>query len=276
MDNLFIDKIIKKALQEDIAAGDITTNAVIGENEVSSAYIIAKECGIICGQTVAQRVFKLLDSTCEYKILKRDGEKVEKGEILAQISGKTRALLTGERTALNFLQRMSGIATMTAKTAEKIKGTSAKICDTRKTAPNLRIFDKYAVKAGGGFNHRFGLYDGAMIKDNHIKAAGGIKEAVEKVRAVVPHTVKIEVETETIEQVKEALACGADIIMLDNMDFEQMREAVKLIGGRAEIEVSGNMDGKDITKIARLGVDFISMGALTHSVKALDISMKFN
>ena len=165
---------------------------------------------------------------------------------------------------------------MTAKTAEKIKGTSAKICDTRKTAPNLRIFDKYAVKAGGGFNHRFGLYDGAMIKDNHIKAAGGIKEAVEKVRAVVPHTVKIEVETETIEQVKEALACGADIIMLDNMDFEQMREAVKLIGGRAEIEVSGNMDGKDITKIARLGVDFISMGALTHSVKALDISMKFN
>lgn len=269
------DETIRNALKEDISNGDVTTTAIVDKNMTATALIIAKQSGVMCGQFVAERVFKLLDYTVNYQIMKKDGEKISKGDVLASIYGSARAMLMGERTALNFMQRMSGIATAAAKAAETVRGTKTRICDTRKTAPGLRAFDKYAVLTGGAFNHRFGLFDGILIKDNHIKAAGGIKQAVERARAVLPHTLKIEVETEDLQMVKEALSCGADIIMLDNMNINQIKEAVELIGGRALTEASGNMDGKNIAEIAAAGVDYISMGALTHSVKALDISMKF-
>ena len=197
------DETIKNALKEDILSGDVTTNATVDKNMTASAQIIAKQSGVICGQPVAERVFKLLDKTINYQIIKNDGEKINKGDVLANIYGSARALLTGERTALNFMQRMSGIATAAAKASEMVKGTKTRICDTRKTVPGLRAFDKYAVKTGGAYNHRFGLFDGILIKDNHIKAAGGIKQAVERARAVLPHTLKIEVETENIQMVKE-------------------------------------------------------------------------
>jgi nicotinate-nucleotide pyrophosphorylase (carboxylating) len=269
------DETIRNALKEDISNGDVTTTAIVDKNMTATALIIAKQSGVMCGQFVAERVFKLLDYTVNYQIMKKDGEKISKGDVLASIYGSARAMLMGERTALNFMQRMSGIATAAAKAAETVRGTKTRICDTRKTAPGLRAFDKYAVLTGGAFNHRFGLFDGILIKDNHIKAAGGIKQAVERARAVLPHTLKIEVETEDLQMVKEALSCGADIIMLDNMNINQIKEAVELIGGRALTEASGNMDEKNIAEIAAAGVDYISMGALTHSVKALDISMKF-
>lgn len=269
------DETIRNALKEDISNGDVTTTAIVDKNMTATALIIAKQSGVMCGQFVAERVFKLLDYTVNYQIMKKDGEKISKGDVLASIYGSARAMLMGERTALNFMQRMSGIATAAAKAAETVRGTKTRICDTRKTAPGLRAFDKYAVLTGGAFNHRFGLFDGILIKDNHIKAAGGIKQAVERARAVLPHTLKIEVETEDLQMVKEALSCGADIIMLDNMNINQIKEAVELIGGRALTEASGNMDEKNIAEIAAAGVDYISMGALTHSVKALDIGMKF-
>lgn len=276
MDSFLIDGIIKKALKEDVATEDITTNATVDKDMTASARFIAKQSGVVCGNFAAQKVFKLLDDNSEYCIIIKDGLTAEKGDIIATVKGSARALLTGERTALNFMQRMSGIATAASVAAQAVKGTPAKICDTRKTAPCIRVFDKYAVKTGGGYNHRFGLSDGILIKDNHIKAAGGIKQAVELARAKLPHTLKIEVEAENTQMITEALECGADIIMLDNMDLRQIAEAVKLIGGRAKIEASGNMDQKDIAAIARCGVDYISMGALTHTVKALDISMKFD
>ena len=270
------DQIIKNALIEDIGTGDITTISAVPENLESTGRIIAKESGIDCGTQIAKRTFELVGDNIKFEILKKDGESVVKGDIIAKLYGNARSLLTGERTALNFMQRLSGIATLTAKTVNAVKGTKAKICDTRKTAPGLRILEKYAVKTGGGSNHRFNLSDGILIKDNHIKAAGGIKQAVDCVRKTAPHTLKIEVETENMDMIAEALAVGADIIMLDNMSVQQMEQAVKLIGGKAISEASGNMGDKDLLSIAKTGVDLISIGALTHSAKALDISLKFD
>ena len=275
LDNIHIDDIIIRALKEDMALGDITTDNLIDPESKSTAYLVAKEPGIIAGIQVAERVFTLLDDKVGFLARVEDGQHVEKGEIIAQISGHTSVLLKGERTALNFLQRMSGIATLTNAFCKKVEGTKAVIVDTRKTTPGLRILEKYAVRAGGGRNHRFSLSDGVLIKDNHINACGGIRQAVEKARASVPHTVKIEVEVETLEQVQEALDCGADIIMLDNMDIDTMAKAVKMINGRAIVEASGSVSLETARSIAEAGVDVISVGRITHSAPALDISMKF-
>jgi len=288
---LELDTFLKIVLKEDVGTGDITTNACVPEDAVSEGTFTAKEPGVISGLIVAKRVFEILDENVNMTLLVSDGDSVKPGDKLATISGTSRAILTGERTALNLLQHMSGIATKTAEAVSKISGTKAKILDTRKTAPGLRTFEKYAVRCGGGTNHRFNLSDGVLIKDNHIKAAGGIANAVEQVRQAQqekqvkikisndslspPPIMLIEVETETLEQVKEALDAGADIIMLDNMPPETMAEAVKLVDGRALTEASGNMGDRDLKTIAETGVDFISIGALTHSVKALDISLKF-
>jgi len=272
-----VDRIILDALKEDMPDGDITTDAIFGDDSsvsVSDAVIKAKEDGVICGLGVAERVFELLDGDSLFTCRVKEGEKVRAGDIVADLRGMTSALLKGERTALNLLQRMSGIATMTRAFCEKIDGLPVKLADTRKTTPGLRALEKYAVRVGGGSNHRFCLSDGAMIKDNHIKAAGGITAAVELVRKQIPHTVKIEVEAGNMEQVREALAAGADIIMLDNMDLKAMKEAVVFIGGRALTEASGNVDENRVRDIAETGVDIISAGKLTHSVKSLDISMK--
>lgn len=275
LDNIHIDDIIIRALKEDMALGDITTDNLIDPESKSTAYLVAKEPGIIAGIQVAERVFTLLDDKVGFLARVEDGQHVEKGEIIAQISGHTSVLLKGERTALNFLQRMSGIATLTNAFCKKVEGTKAVIVDTRKTTPGLRILEKYAVRAGGGRNHRFSLSDGVLIKDNHINACGGIRQAVEKARASVPHTVRIEVEVETLEQVQEALDCGADIIMLDNMDIDTMAKAVKMINGRAIVEASGSVSLETARSIAEAGVDVISVGRITHSAPALDISMKF-
>ena len=275
LDNIHIDDIIIRALKEDMALGDITTDNLIDPESKSTAYLVAKEPGIIAGIQVAERVFTLLDDKVGFLARVEDGQHVEKGEIIAQISGHTSVLLKGERTALNFLQRMSGIATLTNVFCKKVEGTKAVIVDTRKTTPGLRILEKYAVRAGGGRNHRFSLSDGVLIKDNHINACGGIRQAVEKARASVPHTVRIEVEVETLEQVQEALDCGADIIMLDNMDIDTMAKAVKVINGRAIVEASGSVSLETARSIAEAGVDVISVGRITHSAPALDISMKF-
>ncbi len=275
LDNIHIDDIIIRALKEDMALGDITTDNLIDPESKSTAYLVAKEPGIIAGIQVAERVFTLLDDKVGFLARVEDGQRVEKGEIIAQISGHTSVLLKGERTALNFLQRMSGIATLTNAFCKKVEGTKAVIVDTRKTTPGLRILEKYAVRAGGGRNHRFSLSDGVLIKDNHINACGGIRQAVEKARASVPHTVRIEVEVETLEQVQEALDCGADIIMLDNMDIDTMAKAVKVINGRAIVEASGSVSLETARSIAEAGVDVISVGRITHSAPALDISMKF-
>lgn len=275
IDNLYIDKLIIAALHEDMPMGDITTDGIIGDADRSLAVLIAKETGIIAGMDVAKRVFELLDPGAALKALAKDGARVKAGDMIAEVEGRTGALLKGERTALNLLQRMSGIATLTGRFADEVKGLPVKIVDTRKTMPGLRFLDKYAVNAGGGANHRFGLSDGVLIKDNHISAAGSITKAVQKARGRIPHTVKIEVETETLAQVREALEAGADIIMLDNMPLETMREAVAIIGGRAEVEASGNVTLDTVRAIAETGVDIISVGALTHSVKAFDISLKF-
>ena len=275
LDNIHIDDIIIRALKEDMALGDITTDNLIDPESKSTAYLVAKEPGIIAGIQVAERVFTLLDDKVGFLARVEDGQHVEKGEIIAQISGHTSVLLKGERTALNFLQRMSGIATLTNAFCKKVEGTKAVIVDTRKTTPGLRILEKYAVRAGGGRNHRFSLSDGVLIKDNHINACGGIRQAVEKARASVPHTVRIEVEVETLEQVQEALDCGADIIMLNNMDIDTMAKAVKVINGRAIVEASGSVSLETARSIAEAGVDVISVGRITHSAPALDISMKF-
>lgn len=267
---------IKRAFQEDIGTGDITTNSTVPEGTQISGKFIAKESGIVCGLNVAKAVFEYADKKIELKANFADGDQVKKGDIIAEIKGDAASVLKGERLALNLMQRMSGIATNANEAVKQVEGYKAKIVDTRKTTPGLRVFEKYAVKAGGGYNHRFNLADGVLIKDNHIKAAGGITKAIELAKKNAPHTLKIEIEVETIEQLHEALRAGADIIMLDNMDNAMMAEAVKIVDGRAVLEASGNMGEKNLKDVAATGVDVISIGALTHSVKALDISLKFD
>ena len=269
------DKIILMTLEEDMPGGDITSVASVGKNARAKGAFKAKADGVICGMEIAKRTFELVGGEVSLRCLCEDGDFVKKGEVLAEIEGDARSILAGERTALNLMQRASGIATATRQAVESVKGTNAKITDTRKTMPGLRMLDKYAVRVGGGTNHRYSLSDGVLIKDNHIAAAGGLSNAVLSAKAYVPHTLKVEVETETLEQVKEALSAGADIIMLDNMSYEMMAEAVKLIDGKAVTEASGNMGERDLKAVAETGVDLISIGALTHSVKALDISLKF-
>jgi nicotinate-nucleotide pyrophosphorylase (carboxylating) len=271
-----IDNIIINSIKEDMPSGDITTDNIIDENSKSDAKMIAKDSGVIAGLDVAKRVFELLDPEVVFEKLVKEGQWVNKGDVILTLHGNTRALLKGERTALNILQRLSGIASKTREYADKIKHLKAKVVDTRKTTPGLRILEKYAVRVGGGTNHRFCLSDGVLIKDNHIKAAGGIKKAIDLVRNKIPHTIKIEVETETIEEVLEAIDGKADIIMLDNMGLDIMKEAVKIINGRAIVEGSGNVNLNSIVGIAETGVDIISVGSLTHSVNAFDISMKIS
>jgi len=270
-----IDPMIMAALQEDMPQGDITTDNLIDENSISQARLIAKESGVIAGLGVAERVFKLLNENIEFSYKVTDGTQVNKKDVIAEIKGNTGALLKGERTALNFLQHMSGVATKTHIFAQITKPYSVKVADTRKTLPGLRYIEKYSVVVGGGMNHRYSLSDAVLIKDNHISASGGIKRAVEIIRKKVPDNIKIEVETENIEQVKEALEANADIIMLDNMSIEMMIEAVGIISKKAVIEASGNVNMDTIKNIAQTGVDYISIGELTHSVKAFDISMDF-
>lgn len=270
----YADELIARALKEDINYIDVTTDNLIPEEAVSQAVFRAKQDGVLCGIDVALRVFALLDPTVHAAVHKRDGDRLRTGDIVAEIGGPTRALLKGERTALNLLQHMSGVATATARLVERVQGTRATVADTRKTMPGLRALQKYAVTVGGGKNHRFNLSDAAMIKDNHIDAVGSITEAVRRLHSLAGHTVKIEVETRNLDEVREALAAGAEIIMLDNMTPETMRQAVELVNGRALIEASGNITEDTIAAVAATGVDIISVGAITHSVCALDISMK--
>lgn len=273
--NFYLDSLIEEALREDMPFGDITTDNLIPANEISRAIIVAKESGVVAGIEIAKRVFQRIDRELEFSAYVDDGQEVEEGVIIAEITGSTRALLKGERTALNFLSHLSGIATSAYNFAKVLEGTKACIADTRKTLPGLRRVEKYAVRVGGGRNHRFSLSDGVLIKDNHIEACGSISNAIEKVREAIPHTAKIEVETADLDQVREALEAGADIIMLDNMNIEAMHEAVALIDKRAVVEASGNVTLANLAEIASTGVDIISSGALTHSAKALDLSMKF-
>ena len=268
-----MDYLIGQALKEDIGTGDVTTNALIPDVLVSTATMVAKANGIIAGMEVAEAVFRFLSPQITWRPLVKDGDRIEKGDLLVEMSGPFRALLSGERLALNFLQRMSGIATLTGLFVAQVADYGTKILDTRKTVPGLRLLDKYAVKAGGGENHRIGLYDMVLIKDNHIKVAGGIKKAVEQIRMQIPADMKIEVETTSIAEVKEALEMKVDIIMLDNMSNETMKTCVKLINHQAKVEASGNMNLERVKEVASTGVDYISIGALTHSVTALDISM---
>lgn len=270
---LLVDKIISNALEEDLGTGDLTTGSLVPEKAVTKGIIHAKEAGVIAGLEVAQRVFAFLDASLSFNAKVKDGDRVTKGTVLAEIEGKARQILIGERLALNLLQRLSGIATKTANFVSLVGSEKARIADTRKTTPGLRMLEKYAVRVGGGSNHRFGLYDAVLIKDNHIKVAGGITAAVELARQNIPHTTKVEVEVENLAGVQEALAVRADIIMLDNMDLAEMREAVAVINGQALVEASGNMTEERIPLVAKTGVDIISVGALTHSVKALDISL---
>jgi len=267
-----VDFIIDHAFREDIGSGDITSNSLIPESTTAKASMTAKADGVVAGLPIAKKVFEKLDSKLIWKPLIKDGDRVKKGDLIVEIEASFRALLTGERLALNLLQRLSGIATETAKYVKEVEGTKVKILDTRKTVPGLRTFDKYAVKMGGGTNHRIGLFDLAMIKDNHIKIAGSIAKAVSQVRQAIPTDIKIEVETTTLEEVLQAADAGADIIMLDNMSNEMMTEAVELINGRSLIEASGNMNIQRLKGVAATGIDLISVGALTHSVIALDIS----
>lgn len=271
---LAADKFIKMALEEDINSEDVTTNSVMPHYKKGQVELICKEDGIVAGLQVFQRVFQLLDSKTEVVFDVQDGEAVQKGQHMATVVGDIRVLLSGERTALNYLQRMSGIATYTNKVAKLLEGTKTTLLDTRKTTPCMRIFEKYAVTVGGGSNHRYNLSDGVLLKDNHIDAAGSVKAAVLAAKAYAPFVRKIEVETESLEQVQEALEAGADIIMLDNMTPDMMAEAVKLIDGRAKTECSGNITKENIEKITAIGVDYVSSGALTHSAPILDISLK--
>lgn len=273
MNSLIVDKIIKDALLEDGAYEDITTNAIIKGDEKCSVDLIAKEDGILCGTQVFKRVFEVLGEVdIEFGV--SEGENIKNGQIIAKIKGSTAIILSGERIALNLLQRMSGIATLTNRFVQKIEETSTKLLDTRKTTPNLRILERYAVKIGGGENHRYNLTDGVLIKDNHIAAAGGIKNAVSMVKSYVSFVKKIEVETESLEEVREAIDAKADIIMLDNMNLDVIREALKLIDGKALTEVSGNVELNTVKDLALTGVDYISTGFITHSAKILDLSMK--
>jgi len=273
MDYPGLGDLIKRALEEDIGYGDITTRSLIPAGQTARGQFIAKSVGVVAGINISGAVFTYLDPESRFEVIKQDGEWVVPGDIIAVVSGKTRALLTGERTALNFLQRLSGIATKTSRMVDLIQDGPARLVDTRKTTPGLRVLEKYAVSVGGGHNHRFGLFDGVMIKDNHIQAVGNIGQAVATARQIVPHTVKIEVEVEDLHQLREALQAGADIIMLDNMDLERMTEAVKIAGGRVLLEASGGINEGNVAQVARTGVDFISMGALTHSAISMDISL---
>ncbi len=270
-----VERIVRTALQEDIGLGDVTTMATVAKDSRSRAELVAKEDFVLAGLEVAEAVFECLDSATRFEKIFVDGQRVKKGEVLAWIKGSSLMLLQAERVALNLLQRMSGIATVTAQYVEAVAGTGALIVDTRKTVPGLRALDKYAVRTGGGCNHRIGLFDGVLIKENHITAAGGIAAAVERARTQVPHTLKIEVETRDMDEVQAALDAGADIIMLDNMSNDQMTQAVTLINGRALVEASGGVCLERVRGIAETGVNLISVGALTHSVKAADISMLF-
>ena len=268
------DKLIRMALQEDITSEDVSTNAVMPTEVKGTVDLIAKEDGIIAGLDVYARVFQILDEKTEIDFKCKDGDEVKKGERMATVTGDIRVLLSGERVALNYLQRMSGIATYTRQVAKLLEGSKVTLLDTRKTTPNCRVFEKYAVRVGGGCNHRYNLSDGVLLKDNHIGAAGSITKAITMAKEYAPFVRKIEIEVETLEQVKEAVEAGADIIMLDNMTPEVMKQAVELIDGRAQTECSGNITKENITRIREIGVDFVSSGALTHSAPILDISMK--
>lgn len=268
------DELIMQALREDITSEDITTNSVMRHAQAGEVELICKQDGIIAGLGVFQRVFQLLDENTAFDMKVKDGDRVKKGEQMALVRGDIRVLLSGERTALNYLQRMSGIATYTRSIADLLAGSRTKLLDTRKTTPNNRIFEKYAVTVGGGYNHRYNLSDGILLKDNHIGAAGGVREAIAMAKEYAPFVRKIEVEVENLDMVREAVDAGADIIMLDNMSPETMSEAVRLIDGRAETECSGNVTRENIEQLADIGVDYISSGALTHSAPILDISLK--
>ena len=268
------DPLILSALREDITSEDVSTNSVTPEKQMGVADLICKEDGIICGLEIFARVFTLLDSSMKVELLEKDGAVVTKGQLLAKLTGDIRTILSGERTALNYLQRMSGIATYTHNVASLLDGTDIKLLDTRKTTPNNRLFEKYAVRVGGGNNHRYNLSDGVLLKDNHIGAAGGVRQAIEMAKAYAPFVRKIEVEVENLEMVREAVEAGAHIIMLDNMTHEQMEEALNIIDGRAEVEISGNVTKENIEKIKDLRVNYISSGALTHSSPILDVSLK--
>lgn len=271
---LNVDPYILSALKEDITSEDVSTNSVMPYPKQGEVDLICKQDGIICGLQVFERVFTLLDEKTSVEFFVEDGDEVKAGRLMARVHGDIRTLLCGERTALNYLQRMSGIATYTRSVVDLLKGTKTRLLDTRKTTPNNRIFEKYAVRIGGGNNHRYNLSDGVLLKDNHIGAAGGVKEAIEAAKKYAPFVRKIEVEVEDFEMVKEAVEAGADIIMLDNMSTEQLKEAITYINGRAEIEVSGNVTKENISRLTDLGVDFISSGALTHSAPIMDISLK--
>ena len=271
---LNVDPFILSALKEDITSEDVSTNSVMPHPQAGEVELICKQDGIICGLQVFERTFTLLDADTKVEFFVQDGDKVKAGQLMAKVHGDIRVLLCGERTALNYLQRMSGIATYTNEVASLLEGTGIKLLDTRKTTPNNRIFEKYAVRVGGGNNHRYNLSDGVLLKDNHIGAAGGVKEAIEMAKEYAPFVRKIEVEVETFDMVKDAVEAGAHIIMLDNMTTEQLKEAIDYIDGRAEIEVSGNVTKENIERIRGLGVDYVSSGALTHSAPIMDISLK--
>lgn len=274
--DFYLDDLIKNALKEDINYIDTTADLVIPEEQRGQAYFVAKASGVLCGIDAAMRVFELLDDSFACTVHFRDGDRLSKGDVICEFSGNMRRLLKGERTALNLIQHMSGIATETARCVEIVKGTKAAITDTRKTLPGLRAIQKYAVTVGGGKNHRYNLSDGAMLKDNHIDACGGIAGAVGTLRTKLGHMVKIEVETRNLDEVRQALASGADIIMLDNMDCETMKKAVEIVGGKALLEASGGITHDTLREVAETGVDIISIGALTHSVQAFDISMRLS
>ena len=268
------DELILSALREDITSEDITTNSVMREYQLGEVELICKQDGVIAGLDVFKRTFELLDSKTEVTFTKKDGDTVKNGDKIGVVRGDIRVLLSGERTALNYLQRMSGIATYTRSIADLLKGSKTKLLDTRKTTPNMRVFEKYAVKVGGGYNHRYNLSDGILLKDNHIGAAGGVKEAVQMAKEYAPFVRNIEIEVENLDMLQEALDAGADIIMLDNMSVEDMKEAVKLVSGKAETECSGNVTKENVEKLVDIGVDYISSGALTHSSPILDLSLK--
>lgn len=269
-----MDSLIVLALQEDISSEDVTTNAVMREDKPGTAQLLCKQDGVIAGLHVFKRTFMLIDENTEVELMAEDGDDVKAGQVLAVVTGSIRTILSGERTALNYLQRMSGIATYTRSMTEMLRGSSIKLLDTRKTTPNMRVFEKYAVKVGGGYNHRYNLSDGVLLKDNHIGAAGSVKNAVELAKEYAPFVRKIEVEVENLDMLKEALEAGADIIMLDNMTDEQMKEAVRIVDGRAETECSGNVTKENIARFKDIGVDYVSSGALTHSAPILDVSLK--
>ena len=271
---LHVDHLIKEALQEDISSEDVTTNAVMKEAVTGEVQLICKQDGVVAGLDVFRRVFEILDENVKIDFYCKDGDEVKKGELMGVVTGDIRALLSGERVALNYLQRMSGIATYTHSVAKLLEGTKTKLLDTRKTTPNMRIFEKYAVRVGGGYNHRYNLSDGVLLKDNHIGAAGSVTKAVQMAKEYAPFVRKIEVEVENLDMVREAADAGADIIMLDNMTPEDMKEAIRIIDGRAETECSGNVTKENIDRLTSLGVDYISSGALTHSAPVLDISLK--